>query len=211
MSAYDGVFLSTSGTETPPGSPYFTFGPGVNAVNMDIAGWLDPTRVFSGSGSGSFKLRPLHRRDLSGWLVARLQIGWEVIFVEFRMNDRWDADIPEPCVLLHRRTTHPVDGVACSELLLANSDAKPPRPELVQGDSYQAGAADDPFGFFARITVSHIDRHTQEATVNVYVRQRRQIDPQGTPMLGVTVGGGGLVWTPGDAGYDERPLTSVVR
>lgn len=208
MTAYDSIFNDTSGTETPPRSPYFTFGPGVNAVNMDIAGWLDPTRVFTGSGSVSFRLRPLHRRDLPGWLVARLQIGLEVIYVEFRMNDRWDVQIPEPCILLHRRSTHPGDGRPCSELLVANTDAKPnPRAELREGESFETGNAADPFGFLARITATQIDAGNQEALVNVYVRERRRIEPQGTFFGGVTVDGGGLMWTPG-RGFVKVPPRS---
>jgi M6 family metalloprotease-like protein len=124
MSAYDGIFYDTSGTLTPPGSPYFTFGPRVNAVNMDIVGWLDQSRVVT-AGSGTFHLRPLHRRDLSGWLAARVPIGGETIYVEFRMKEGWDVQIPTPCILLHRHSVHPADGRPCSELLLANPGASP--------------------------------------------------------------------------------------
>jgi M6 family metalloprotease-like protein len=208
MTAYDSVFFDNSGTLTPPGSPYFTFGPGLNAVNMDIVGWLDPTRVFTASGTASFRLRPLHRRDLPGWLAARIQIGYEVVYVEFRMNDGWDARIPDPCILLHRHSTHPVEGKPCSELLVANAGAKPsPRAELLDGESFETGNAADPFGFFARITATRIDADNREALINVYVRHRRQIEPAGTLFGGVTVDGGGLVWTPG-RGFVKVPPRS---
>ena len=208
MSAYTGVFYDTSGTMTPPGSPYFTFGPGLNAVNMEIAGWLDQTRVFTGSGSSSFRLRPLHRRDLPGWLTARLQIGLETIYVEFRMNEGWDVQIPNPCLLLHQHSVHPGDGRPCSELLLANPGASPnPRAELREGESFETGDAADPFGFYARITATRIDTGNREALVNVYIRQRRQIEPAGTPFGGVTSDGGGWVWTPG-RGFVKVPPRS---
>jgi hypothetical protein len=198
MTAYSTPYYDTSGTEIPPGSPYFTFGPGLNAVNMDINSWIDPTRLFTSSSSVPFRLRPLHRRDLPGWLVARLHIASEVIYVEFRMNDRWDTQIPAPCILLHRQTVHPSNGRACSELLLANLNAKPyPREELYEGDAFEMGDGNDPFGFYARITVMQIDAEKQEALISVHIRQRRQIEPQGTFFGGVTVDGGGIMWTPG--------------
>jgi M6 family metalloprotease-like protein len=208
MSAYDGVFNDSSGTLTPPGSPYFTFGPGLNAVNMDLVGWLDPTRVFTGSGSVAFRLRPLHRRDLPGWLAARIQIGLETIYVEFRMNEGWDIQLPDPCILLHRRSTHPGDGRPCSELLIANSDATPsPRAELLEGESFETGEQADPFGFYARVTATRIDAANREALINVYVRERRMIEPSGTVFGGATVDGGGLVWTPG-RGFVKVPPRS---
>lgn len=208
MTAYDGVYLDTSGTQDPPLSPYFTFGPGLNAVNMDLAGWLDHTRVFTGNGSVSFKLRPLHQRDLPGWLAARLQIGFETIYVEFRVNSGWDVQIPDSCILLHRRSLRPDDGSPCSELLVANPNARPnPRAELREGESFETGEAADPFGFFARITATQIDAGNKEALVNVYIRNHRRIEPQGTFFGGVTVDGGGIVWTPG-RGFVKVPPRS---
>jgi M6 family metalloprotease-like protein len=208
MTAYDSVYRDTSGTQDPPLSSYFTFGPGLNAANMDIAGWLDHTRVFTGRGSVSFQLRPLHQRHLQGWLAARLQIGFESIYLEFRTKDGWDVQIPDPCILLHRRSVHPEDGSPISELLLTNADAKPePREELLEGESFEIGDAADPFGFFARITATRIDANSREALVNVHIRDHRRIEPQGTVFGGVTSDGGGLVWTPG-RGFVKVPPRS---
>jgi hypothetical protein len=206
MSAYDGVLRRTARGELDSDHPYYSFGPGLNAANMDLVDWLDETRVFT--GVGSFRLRPLHERTASGWLAARIRVGLETLLVEFRMNDGWDAGLPDPCVLLHRLSTHPTDGRPCSELLLASAGAAPdPRAELRDGESFQMGDSADPFGFFARITVTRIDPTTREALIHVYVRQRRQIEPGGTTMDGVTVDGGGLVWTPG-RGFVKVPPRS---
>lgn len=209
MTAYDSIFYDTSGTQTPSGSPYFTFGPGVNAANMDIVDWLDPARVFTDNRSGSFRLRPLHQRALTGWLVARLQIGSETIYVEFRMNEGWDVRIPAPCILLHRRSAHPGDGRPCSELFVANPGAKPnPRPELREGESFEIGNVNDVSRAYARITVTRIDVDNREALLDVDIRPAF-VEPQlaGTPFGGVTVDGGGLFWTPG-RGFVKVPPRS---
>lgn len=191
-------------------SPYYTFGPGMNAVNMDRAGWLDTARVFTGGGTNhySIRLRPLHRRDLPGWLAARVQIGYETVYIEFRMSEGWDANIPASCILLHRHSVHPGDGRPCSELLMANQSAVGgPRPDLRVGESYETGTAADPFGFYARITLTGIDRQNKEAYVNVSIREHRRIEPAGTLFGAVTSDGGGLVWTPG-RGFVKVPPRS---
>jgi hypothetical protein len=208
MSAYS-VAYKKSAVSITPDSPYFSYGPGLNAVNMDMAGWLDKTRLYTGSGTPghTFQLRPLHRRDLPGWLAAKLTIGLETYYIEFRVKDRWDQAIQRPCVLLHQRATHPVDGSPCSELVMANPDLKSgPRPELRHGESYTQGDQSDPFGFFFRLTVS-IDEMNQEATVRVQVREQRQFEPGGLVFGGVRAGGGGLVWTPGK-GFVKVPPRS---
>ncbi len=207
MSAYDGVYLDKTGTLKPPGSPYLTFGPGLNAVNMELAGWLDPARLYTGTGS-SLLLRPLHRRDLPGWLAARIQIGYSTLSLEFRVKDRWDKKIPAPCILLHQRATHLEDGSPCSELIVANPDAAGgPRADLRQGESYEIGDPLNPFGFYARITVVKIDTTTMEAHLGIRIRERRQIEPHGTLYGAVASDGGGLVWTPG-RGFVKVPPRS---
>ncbi|MFL5023109.1 MAG: hypothetical protein ACJ8DW_12745 [Microvirga sp.] len=85
----------------PFGQPVYEIGPGLNAANMWSKGWLDMTRVWTDPGSAhistSVQLRPLHRRDLPGYLAAR----FGEYFIEFRMNTGWDARVPA-CILLHR-------------------------------------------------------------------------------------------------------------
>jgi hypothetical protein len=82
------------------GSPVFVIGPGLNAANMDAMGWLDESRIWSGSlgktTDATVQLRPLHRTDLPGFLAMR----FGPYLVEFRMNEAWDAAVP-PSVQVH--------------------------------------------------------------------------------------------------------------
>jgi hypothetical protein len=94
-----------------------SIGPGLNAANMDGRGWLDNSRVWRPSDGTPIyhtegelrplhrspvhgtivKLRPLHRLDLSGSLAIII----DKYYVEFRMNERWDAGLQRPVVLIH--------------------------------------------------------------------------------------------------------------
>src|SRR5207249_4568088 len=94
--------MSTAGCAfSAPHPRYSLIGPGLNAANMASRGWLDESRVWNTSNR-SFdtvvQLRPLHRRDLPGYLAARLG----EYLVEFRSKESWDAAIPRPAVLIHR-------------------------------------------------------------------------------------------------------------
>lgn len=83
------------------GNRVFLMGPGLNAANMWGRGWLDESRVWSAGSrtqiNTTVQLRPLHRRDLPGFLAIR----FHEYFVEFRTNERWDAAVT-PTVLVHR-------------------------------------------------------------------------------------------------------------
>lgn len=79
-----------------------SIGPGLNAANMDGRGWLDYSRVRRITyGNETVDLRPLHRFDLPGLLAIVVEVpsgfltpGFtdiEKFFVEFRMNEDWDA------------------------------------------------------------------------------------------------------------------------
>lgn len=81
--------------------PVFRLGPGLNAANMAGRGWLDESRVWTPSNESfdtPVTLRPLHRRDLLGFLAARLG----KYLVEFRIQEGWDAAIDRASVLIHR-------------------------------------------------------------------------------------------------------------
>lgn len=81
------------------GEPVFQIGPTLNAANMDCIGWLDHTRVWenqSGAVNTTIKLRPLHRRDLPGYLAAR----FGDYYIEFRGGEAWDAGF-DPAVFVH--------------------------------------------------------------------------------------------------------------
>jgi hypothetical protein len=76
-----------------------SIGPGLNAANMDGRNWLDKSRIWNSTHEGytEVELRPLHRRDLPGFLGATI----DTFFVEFRMDEGWDAAIGRPVILLH--------------------------------------------------------------------------------------------------------------
>lgn len=100
--------MSTWGSTHRAEHPRWTaVGPGLNALNMRSQGWLDEKRVWRSSRlvfDQVVELRPLHRRELPGFLGAQLPGPGanQPLFVEFRDVDRWDAGIPEPTVLVHR-------------------------------------------------------------------------------------------------------------
>jgi hypothetical protein len=126
-------------------------GPGLNAANMDGRGWLDPARVWSQSGyfDQSIQLRPHHRRDLDGVLVARVAR----YFVEFRIREGWDAGVPHAAVLIHRlegNRSYLMPGTA------GNAD-------LQLGDVFQRTDV----GNTARVEVTALDAANRLATVRV--------------------------------------------
>jgi hypothetical protein len=173
------------------GNPIFLIGPGLNAATMSRFGWLDNSRVWTSSSSSkksTVKLRPLHRPDLPGYLCARVND----MFIEFRMNDRWDGAFPEPVVLFH---------------------------DFFDGHSYLR-LADDGFGYFTtndtlsegdvsnqplplhgagmQITVTDINAETQTATIQL--QQWADTRPEAGPGItfgGVDAGGGGWIFVNG--------------
>jgi hypothetical protein len=94
--------MSTAGCAHSAQHPRYGFiGPGLNAANMASRGWLDESRVWQTSDNSFDRpvtLRPLHRRDLPGYLAARLG----KYLVEFRSKESWDAEITRAAVLIHR-------------------------------------------------------------------------------------------------------------
>jgi len=90
-----------------------SIGPGLNAANMDSLKlklpespveqtWLDSSRVRKiTSGVEIVDLRPLHRHDLSGDLAVNITSPADNYYVEFRMNEGWDAGFWTPVVLIH--------------------------------------------------------------------------------------------------------------
>ena len=205
MSAY-----SVMTDHSLPASAFGIFGPGLNAVNMDQMGWLDPGRVFTGGypTGYTFRLRPLHRIDLPGYLAARLELGGETVYVEYRVKERWDAHIDRSCLLVHRASTHPGDADPCSELIVTNPGAKGyARYDLREDEVYSLGEPADPFAYTASLRAVRIDNDNLEATVSVAIRPRRPIEPHAIPFGGVTTDGCGLIWVPG-RGFVKIPPRS---
>jgi hypothetical protein len=93
--------MSTWSPYSAANADYSRTGPGLNAMNMRLRGWLNEDRVVviprTAPVTRDIVLGPLHDR---GPQAAALDIAG--LLVEFRMNDRWDAGIPRPCVLVHR-------------------------------------------------------------------------------------------------------------
>jgi hypothetical protein len=92
--------MSTVKAAMAPSAEYEDIGPGLNAANMRHVDWLDESRVWKHGAAfdETVELRPLHRPDLDGYLAAELG----EFLVEFRAQERWDAEIRRPCVLVHR-------------------------------------------------------------------------------------------------------------
>lgn len=149
------------------GRPVFRIGPGLNAANMAYKGWLDEARVWTAPDGPAFDtevaLRPLHRRDLPGHLAIR----FGDYFIEFRMNDRWDAAIPQPCVLVHRLE----DGISYLQPDNAGN------PSLTTGSWLGTAPGFSVLGSGQRIFVRSIDPVTQTARIGLR-RTLPQIDRQ---------------------------------
>jgi hypothetical protein len=146
-------------------SEYGPMGPSVNAWNMRSRGWLDETRVWKESCNfdQEVKLRPLVRRDLSGFLAAEMPGGF---LIEFRVQEGWDGGIPRPAVLIHRFDS------GTSYLMRGNSGSS----DLVAGDSFGDDEPSQPipdiFQSFQRVDVASINAAQNEATLRVRCHKR---------------------------------------
>lgn len=109
------------------GRTVFWIGPMLNAANMSGRGWLNGLRVWNAASSvpQTVILRPLAKPDLPGWIAARISD----YFVEFRVKEGWDANIPRPAVLVHRFQGNQ------SYIMLGTKGNK----DLVAGDIFQVG------------------------------------------------------------------------
>jgi hypothetical protein len=169
------------------GRSVFLIGPGLNAATMHAFGWLDASRVWQAGSSpftGTIQVRPLHRKDLPGFLCARIGN----LFIEFRMNELWDAGFSDPVVLIHDY----FDGHSYLQIADDGNGFLTKGSTFSQGDvSNQPG----PFhGAGLQITVTDIDAGSRTASLNVksWVDQRPEVGP-GTILGGVANDGGGWV------------------
>jgi hypothetical protein len=143
------------------GRPVFRLGPGLNAANMGSRGWLDESRVWSATTgrlvNTSVQLRPLHRRDLPGFLAIRFQD----YFVEFRVAAGWDAAI-EPGVLVHTYSATPFEG--SHSYLVPDGDG---RSAFGVGSFIGTPGNMSVLGSNTRIEVKAIDLEQQIATIQL--------------------------------------------
>ncbi|MFG2738766.1 hypothetical protein ACGFY0_01675 [Streptomyces chartreusis] len=138
------------------GQPIWRMGPGLNAANMQGRSWLDTSRVWQAGATESDKvvdLRPLHSRGLAGYLCAR--VG--PYFFEFRVKEGWDAEIPQPCVLVHEFNGNQ------SDLLLATNGHQ----DLRTGDEFLRGNPASATGTLVRVKVLSIDASSRTARLSV--------------------------------------------
>lgn len=182
MSAYSVSYNNAGSLNPDPQRAYHTYGPGLNAVNMHHQGWLDQTRVhvLPGTGTHSVVLRPLHRMDLPGPLVARLDDTW----IEFRLNERWDSAIGDPVVLVHHSEPD-ARGRPSSTLDASVTDGQ----ELTIGNDLDLDSD------LLRVAVD-IDSQERRASVRVTRRPAKRLEPA-IPVGAADSGGGGLYFRPG--------------
>ncbi len=156
-------------------------GPGLNAWNMRTLGWLDETRVWKDESNDyrrTFRIRPLHSRHLSGFLALQVKN----YLIEFRIKEKWDAGIPEACVLIHRTVGNR------SYIMPGNNG----NYDLKEGDKFSIGV-DIPNLGYTEIEVLGIDTIGKTATLSIFSR------PMELPLYhedriilgGIRVGGGG--------------------
>lgn len=158
--------------------PFGQAGPLLNAVNMQLLGWLNPSRIFSLDGnnnSATVNLRPLNRPDLAGSLAATVGS----VIVEFRANEpssssftNWDEGSARPAVLVH------ITGVGSnadilndthSILLSSAANVK----DLQVGDVIELGNPNWPYRSYTRIEVTQIDVVNLNATVRLIWREAK--------------------------------------
>ncbi len=195
-------------TYNAPDTEFNAVGPGLNAWNMRSQQWLDESRVWQCTGNAvdeTVTLRPLVRRDLSGFLAAEL-IGDPDVLIEFRVQEGWDAGIPRPAVLIHRFDA------GHSYVMRGNSGSL----DLIAGDTF--GDADpgqnpiNPFSPFRRVEVLSIDPSAEEATLRIrcYIPSRRLIGGLAIdPMALILHGSAYLKWV--EQKHPHEPKVADIR
>jgi hypothetical protein len=127
---------------------FFQSGPILNAVNMQMIGWLDSARIHQCPRSLHdpmlIELQALNTPEGGGNVVAKV----DDYYLEFRTADRWDAGIGRPCVLIH---THGFNVRAHSVLSRRSAE----RQEYLEGDTFTSG--------FNRVFISSFDLATRTA------------------------------------------------
>jgi hypothetical protein len=155
-------------------------GPGLNASNIDGRGWLDASRVWtapatlrgSHAWANEIALRPLHRKDLAGFLAVKMAGRT----FEFRVKEKWDAAIPRAAVLVHEFAYNH------SYLIPSDSGSQDLGPgDVITWDRF-------------RVEVHEIDETQQTARLLVqHVVHRRPVVGAQRVSRGVQTDGGGWV------------------
>ncbi len=182
--------MSVFNASMAPDQHFGQIGPGLNAAIMDSKGWLDPERVWTyPGGDAEVDLRPHHRRDLPGFLVAKVGS----FYVEFRMNEGFDAGLLVPVVLVHRFDEQ--DG---HSYLMPSTDSG---EGLVAGSKFVTSPGPQQ----VTVTVTKIDAANRMASMTVTVPAATVLVPDisGMTLAGAerTVGAVGLVLAPVGTGF----------
>jgi hypothetical protein len=151
-----------------PDPNYGRRGIGLNAWNMKSRQWLDEGRIWKPAGPfvsfrESVTLRPLHRRDLPGYLGAEVPgIGGDSPYlIEYRVPEAWDANIPEPVILVHRFEGQVNQFLGTHSYLAKGTSGK---IFLTQGDVFdRLGAAS---GFRIEVQAMDAANATADVTLN---------------------------------------------
>jgi hypothetical protein len=178
--------MSALDTKQAPHPEYQSVGPGLNAANMRLLGWLDEDRVFKAPAASTYsttvELRPLHRHELDGHLAA--QMG--EFLVEYRPKQRWDAGFRRSAVFVHR-----IGGV--HSYVMRGTDGTAPAYDLPAGGSF-AGDPHSPITRYS-VEVEEIDDAAQVARVKIS-HSTMPLAPSLVVeiLLGIAPGGGGLIF-----------------
>jgi hypothetical protein len=172
-----------------PDPNYTDVGPGLNAWCMRSRGWLRESRVWSSPDpfDTTITLRPLHRRDLAGFLAVELG----PYLAELRVPEIWDGAIGEACVLVHRFEDN-------HSYLMAGSAGQ---QALTTGSVFEAGRSDWLYAPYTYVKVEAIDTKAETATLRISHRPAlplpRTPEIVGELIGGITVDAGGIVILPG--------------
>ena len=159
-------------------------GPLLCAANLDAMGWLPASRTWVEPISDSFTqcldLVPLGHPEIPGYLAARVGN----YYVEFRMNDRWDAGIPRPTILIHR--------MQGTNAVVMASDATNWVNDWQSGQSFGPSQVEMAIRGGIRIQVDSIDDANMKARLCI-TRQAGRNDAESVLFLGSIVVGDGWV------------------
>ena len=178
--------MSTRNAQSAADSDYGMRGPGLNAWNMRGRGWLDETRVASFAVYASLKtgfrvdvkLRPLHKRYLSGYLAAEIPgaAGDSSYLIEYRVPDDWDAAIGNGVILVHRFEGPKGQFLGTHSYVMKGTQGQ---KALSADDEFTKGA-----GPHSSITVNSIDDVNQTAEVSLCY----SLEPEVAPYVKITGG-----------------------
>lgn len=159
-------------------------GPLLCAANLDAMGWLPAPRTWVPPTNDSFSqcldLVPLGHPEIPGYLAARVAD----YYVEFRTDDRWDAGIPQPTILIHR--------MSGGNAVVIASDAGNWNNEWHAGQAFGPSAVEMAIRGGIRIQVDSIDTANMKARLCI-TRQAGRYEAESVLFLGSIVVGDGWV------------------